>query len=194
MKPNSLYDLAERGSAVRRLGRQVNLGIKMESEAYFSPQEQYRYLLVRTFGCTPKHGAFKGGLVGFLMLNPSTATELLFDPTVRRCFGYAVDWGFGGFMVANLFAFRATDPSEMKRSGDAVGPLNDQAILEMAEECDLIICAWGTHGRFLGRDQEVKALLRPHADKVKALKLTKDGHPSHPLYLKSDLQPMAFGI
>ncbi len=51
---------------------------------------------------------------------------------------------------------------------------------------DLTIAAWGTHGNYLKRGNEVLKLI-PEA---KCLVQTKDGQPGHPLYLKSDLKPV----
>jgi hypothetical protein len=47
------------------------------SEAVYSDCERYRYLLTRVWGSGPK--------ALFVMLNPSTATEVQNDPTVERC-------------------------------------------------------------------------------------------------------------
>ena len=44
-------------------------------------------------------------LILFIGLNPSTADETKNDPTIRRCINFAKDWGYGGVMIANLFAF-----------------------------------------------------------------------------------------
>jgi hypothetical protein len=47
------------------------------------------------------------------------------------------------------------------------------------------VAAWGAHGTFQGRDQSVRLLV----PKLHYLRLTKDGHPGHPLYLPADLKP-----
>lgn len=47
----------------------------------------------------------------FIGLNPSTADESKDDPTIRRCIRFAKDWGYGGLLMMNAFAFRATDPN-----------------------------------------------------------------------------------
>ncbi len=145
------------------------------SEAVYSPCERFRYRLTRVWGA--------GDRALFVMLNPSTATELQNDPTVERCERRARALGFGSFAVANIFAFRATDPRVMRASDDPVGPANDAAILELAGQADRIICGWGSHGAHLGRGAQVEALLRGTGRPLHQLGLTKAGAPKHPLYI-----------
>ena len=110
------------------------------SRAIYSPCERYRYLLWRDWG----PGARR---VGFVMLNPSTATERQNDPTVERCERRARALGFDGFGVANIFAYRATDPKVMRAQPDPVGPGNDAALADLAAGVEAVICGWGTHAR-----------------------------------------------
>jgi hypothetical protein len=77
------------------------------------------------------------------MLNPSTADAEKFDPTVRRCFGFARDWGFGGLEVVNLFALRSTYPEQLKKVSDPVGPENDAVIRRAVKAADLVVASWG---------------------------------------------------
>ena len=154
------------------------------STAVYSPCESYRYLLTRAWGAGPR--------ALFIMLNPSTATEVQNDPTVERCERRARTQGFGGFRVCNIFASRATDPRVMRAAADPVGPLNDRAILDSIPWADQVICAWGTHGAHLDRGAQVEALLRTMGTPLWHLGLTRDGHPKHPLYIGYAQQPMAW--
>lgn len=121
-------------------------------------------------------------------LNPSTADENQLDPTLRRIRGYSMAWGYNTFYMLNLFAFRATDPQDMRRAVDPIGPDNDRWILETAAKADLVMCAWGRHGTFLERQRQVLALL--DGFNLKCLDKTADGIPKHPLYLKGGLRPI----
>jgi len=132
------------------------------------------------------------GPVLFVMLNPSTADAEKDDPTIRRCIGYAKKWGHDRIFVGNLFAYRSTDPKKLKRVKDPVGSLNNQHLLAMRDQSCLVIMAWGCNGSLLGRDNEVISLLQTDWIPIKALKITKQGHPSHPLYLKKDIKPIRF--
>lgn len=151
------------------------------SEAVYSDCEAYRYSLTRRWGA--------GSGVLFIMLNPSTATEIQNDPTVERCERRARALGHGAFRVTNIFAFRATDPRVMRAAADPVGPGNDAVLLEGVAWADMVLCAWGNHGEHLGRGAEVNRLLRQTGVRLFHLGLTGQGQPRHPLYVSYDRQP-----
>ena len=153
------------------------------SVAEYSDCEAYRYTLTRVW--RPE-----GARALFIMLNPSTATEVQNDPTVERCERRARALGFGAFRVLNIFAYRATDPRDMRAVADPVGTGNDAAILGSVPWADRVICAWGTHGAHLDRGAQVEALLRKAGVPLFHLGLSKAGHPKHPLYIAYDVQPM----
>jgi hypothetical protein len=122
----------------------------------------------------------------FVCLNPSTADENTDDPTVRRCMHFARSWGYGAVLMANLFAFRATDPTSMLSAQDPVGPDNDRVLIQAAREASVVIAAWGVHGIHRSRDTRVRELLPD----LHYLRLTKTGQPGHPLYLPKNLRPV----
>ncbi len=152
------------------------------SVALYSDCERYRYSLTREWDVL-------GRKVHFIMLNPSTATEIQNDPTVERCERRARALGFGAFRVTNIFAWRDTDPKNMKAAKDPVGPLNDDAIQEGCTWADQIIAAWGSHGAHLDRGMAVRDMLATLSVPVFHLGLTKHGHPKHPLYISYSEQP-----
>jgi hypothetical protein len=152
------------------------------STAEYSPCLRYRYTLTRVWD----EG---GGRALFVLLNPSTATEVQNDPTVERCERRARALGFGAFRVCNIFAFRATDPRVMRAEADPIGPGNDAAIVDSAGWADRIVCAWGTHGAHLGRGPAVEAMLRATGRPLFHLGLSAAGHPKHPLYIGYARQP-----
>jgi hypothetical protein len=154
---------------------------EMQRAAEISPCGRYRYALGRRWG--------DGGTVAFLMLNPSTADASKDDATSRRCISFARGWGYGGLVLANLYAFRATKPADLWKAADPIGPDNDGHLTRVAAGCDRIVAAWGAHAR-PGRIAAVLAL--PGMDRLAALALTKNGQPRHPLYLRGDLTPQAW--
>ncbi len=155
------------------------------STAVYSDCERYRYLLTRVWDPDGERALF-------VMLNPSTATEMQNDPTVERCERRARALGFGAFRVTNIFAWRATDPREMRAAADPVGPENDAAILQSCPWADRIVCAWGTHGAHLDRGPAVETLLRATGLPLFHLGLSKAGHPKHPLYIGYAVQPQVW--
>lgn len=134
------------------------------------PDVTYRYALWRRWDERP--------LLAYVMLNPSTADAEADDATIRVCMGRAKLLGHGGIVVMNLFAFRARAPEVMLAAPDPVGPDNDRYLLKL-RAVPRIIAAWGATGGHRHRDVEVRRLFagRP----LLALRLTKDGHPCHPL-------------
>ncbi|OPY28930.1 MAG: hypothetical protein A4E28_01202 [Methanocella sp. PtaU1.Bin125] len=153
--------------------------------ATFSKDRLYRYRLWRRWESASCRK------VAFIMLNPSTADAETFDPTVRRCFGYARDWGFGSMEVVNLFALRSTYPEQLKKARDPVGPENDDAILQAVLESDLAVAAWGVHGRLYGRDLAVQRLVAGIRD-LHCIGTTKAGAPLHPLHQPKKLCPVLY--
>ena len=124
----------------------------------------------------------------FVGLNPSTADAAVDDPTIRRCVRFAKDWGFGGILMLNVFAYRSTDPNRLRVVEDPVGPMNDQAFAFFRMKPGLIVAAWGSKCP-PEREREVLDLIwRP----VYALGKTKIGRPRHPLYLRADTDPKIF--
>jgi hypothetical protein len=159
--------------------------------AVISICQQYRYHLWRR---APE----AKNRVLFVMLNPSVADAVDDDPTIGRCLGYAKAWGHDGLDVVNLFAWRATDPKELPKVGDPVGPRNTDYLFQLARECMLVVCAWGDGPAVPSRSEVGKrwAALFEAQQKL-ALHLvgapmcfgtTKSGRPLHPLYLKKELQ------
>lgn len=152
----------------------------LSSMAVLSPCRSYRYELWRRWG--------SGGTCTFIGLNPSTADETNDDPTIRRCVGFAKEWGYGSLCMVNLFAFRATQPKDMMSAADPIGPENDATLEKVFTGSGMVIAAWGNHGKHLNRGRDV---LEKFPD-IHFLKLNSDGSPAHPLYLPKSLTPTRF--
>ena len=161
--------------------------------AVFSSCGNYRYVLTRQIGADQRTATF-------ILLNPSTADATRNDPTIRRCIGFARQWGCGRLVVLNLFAVRATKPTDLKRAVDPVGPDNKKWFERMlrfppptaAFAPGPLICGWGVHGTFRDQDQTVLGWLAALGVQPVALGVTKDGHPRHPLYVPYTVRPRRF--
>lgn len=147
----------------------------MKKGAVISPCGTFRYSLTRSWD---------EGLpvCGFIMLNPSTADAELDDPTIRRCIGFAKREGCGTLIVANLFAFRATDPKELPKAQDPIGPQNDAYIdALLLHASGPVIAGWGANGFARARAKDIATRTPP--GHLKCLGTSLDGSPRHPLYL-----------
>lgn len=157
--------------------------MSIEKGAIIDLSGNYRYLLWRNWNSDlPK--------LLFVMLNPSTADADVDDPTIRRCIGFAKLWGYGSLEVVNLFGLRSTNPDELRKCEDPVGPDNDAHVLLAASNANKIIVAWGTNGSYLGRGRKVSTLLYRH--KPFCLDISKAGHPKHPLYIAANKEPFHY--
>lgn len=167
--------------------------------AVFSDCEKYRYSLEITW-----RGLLDDELrlMQVIGLNPSTATELGDDPTIRRCKAFAKREGCNGLVMTNLFAWRDTKPENMKKAERPIGEpykvtgaggggfkyddVNTNALVDTSLRCRVIVAAWGNHGAFLNRGKTVAFLL---SEKLMHFRKTKMNEPEHPLYMPAN-QPL----
>lgn len=152
--------------------------------AIYSPCEKYRYLLEIVWS--------RGPLCTVIGLNPSTATELEDDPTLRRCQGFARGWKCGGLAMLNAFGWRSTIREVLVRVPDPIGPGNTIEFIRGVCEAGggPRVAAWGNDGHLLGRAHQIAAAIPD----LQCLHVTKQGHPGHPLYLpgSSRLQKFSY--
>lgn len=146
---------------------------------HFSPCRRWRYWLSSIWEPSIRPLVVVG-------LNPSKADKRKNDPTVERVETRAHALGLGGFVMLNLFAWVSTEPAALLGVEDPVGEENDRWLREYTAR-GLVLCAWGTWGPTAKRDAAVLELLRDRD--LHVLKLTRDGHPNHPLYLPYALRP-----
>ena len=156
---------------------------EMETGTHISRDGVYRYLLWRVWDSTTPY-------LNVIGLNPSTADATTNDHTITTCIRFARDWGFGGLRMTNLYALRSTDPAELRRVVDPIGPENDQWIYQTATQAARTLVAWGGHTMVAKREVVVLKLLE-HLP-LACLGLLKGGGPHHPLYLRSDTKPIPY--
>lgn len=163
-----------------------------DSWATLSVCGRYRYALGRAWD-EPTDGR---PVFSIVMLNPSTADHAVDDPTIRKCVHFAKQEGCGSLLVRNLFAWRATDPKELRGALDPVGPQNAD-VLGLDPMFSIRVAAWGALGPKWLRDRAVVSIgLVKKTTVMHVLKLTEHGHdrsshfasmttrqPRHPLYL-----------
>lgn len=168
-------------------------GLTIESagadEAVYDDHRVYRYRLTRTWDRQAPG-------VCWVMLNPSTATATDNDPTINRVVGFSRTWGYGSAAVVNLFALRSSQPAEVAKSSNPVGPYNDEIVRDAVSHTSAVVVAWGNHGSIanpatgIARDREIEQAL-DGSDPI-CLGKTRWNRPRHPLYLPANTRPVPF--
>ncbi len=151
----------------------------MNKTANISPCGKYRYMLGRIWDKSKR-------LVLYIGINPNTADDTIDNPTITRLIGFSKEFGYGGMIVVNLFAYRTPNPKDLLLVEDPVGPLNESSLLTFGVTCDDVVFMWGDSPT-LGRDKGVIEMF-PNA---LCFGVSRAGNPKHPLYLKAgtSLQP-----
>ena len=156
----------------------------------------YRYALRRVYSRPEEDDEL--ALMPVCMLNPSIADASIDDPTIRKLKGFIVDrWGYDGFTVVNLFAFRATFPGSLIKVADPVGPRNDEAIAAALADAagGTMLVGWGANLEdelITPRAKFVVETARRYEVTLKCLGVTNTGRPGHPLYLPYDRKLIDF--
>lgn len=176
--------------------------MRIRKWAELSPDGIYRWTLGRELVGSAMPLAI------FSLLNPSTADAEKEDATSRRLWNFAMALGYGGYVLVNMFGFRATSPSVLYDATDPVGPENKEWIFRVLQEerhrrqqldgyeNDVIpvqvICGWGNHGALMGQDQTFLGWMdSPELldIELQCFGLTKQNQPKHPLYLPATARP-----
>lgn len=146
------------------------------SSAEISECGLYRYTLYRRWD-------HRSSTMGLIMLNPSTAGDVVNDPTVCAAMKLGSRWGFGAMVICNLFAWRSPSTDDLREAFDlgiAVGVENDYHLRQMIGDVSQVVVGWGSWGaRYMDRVKQVDHLIR-HLNKVpKCIGVTETGHPKH---------------
>lgn len=135
-------------------------------------------------------------------INPSTAAPDDLDNTLKSVERIALYNGFDSFIMFNVYAQRATDPDDMERECNAL--LHEENmkafryILSLSEEPSV----WAAWGNIIEKRPYLPECVRSMialgeeygAKWFSAGKISKKGHPHHPLYLRKDTPLDPFDI
>ena len=135
-------------------------------------------------------------------INPSTAKPDDLDNTLKSVERIAKGNGFDSFIMFNVYAQRATDPDAMERE---CNPRLHQENLEAfryvlsISRAPAVWAAWGT---IIEKREYLPACVRDMVEAGQrrgaawycAGKVSKKGHPHHPLYLRKDEKLKPFDI
>lgn len=124
-------------------------------------------------------------------VNPSTAKPHDLDPTVASVARFARDHGYDGWLMFNLYPQRATNPDKMHKHFQLqIHKENVEVIAELTNGMSADVwCAWGTlieKRPYLSRclSDIYEAISDNNCTYFKRGRISKAGHPHHPLYLK----------
>jgi hypothetical protein len=167
----------------------------MTGAATFSADETRRYTLSRRWGDET--------FALWIGMNPSTASEMVDDPTVRRevirtSAGLSVpghEFRPGSYYKVNIMDYRATEPERLLEIDHPSSPWNLLEIGRLAKKAEIVIAAWGAvHPRLRSHAYQVSTLLRRLEIPVYCLGLTKEGFPRHPLYIAAGVPLQRFDL
>ena len=159
----------------------------MRSEAYLSEDRIFRYWLLRVWEETQP-------IYAVISCNPSSADELENDNTIRRIIGFGKLYGYGGVLMLNVGAFRATDPKDWKAAADPFGPRNTieclQTYLNQFKPM-LTVAAWGKPAMISQRGVHRAEAIKKAITGMRCWGRNTDGSPRHPLMLPytTELEP-----
>ncbi|WP_397543062.1 DUF1643 domain-containing protein [Roseovarius salis] len=164
----------------------------VRGDARYSHCGRYRQLLERDWtpqGETPRTLMFVG-------LNPSVAGATHQDPTCARETDRARRLGYTRYLKGNILDWRATSPRDIPHDPDiACSPGNLPALLEMANQSEAIVLAYGrVHKRYAAIVDRMLKALRETGRPLVCLGLNKDGSPKHPLYIRNDAPLVPFPL
>lgn len=162
--------------------------VEIRREAEISPCGMFRWTLKRFWHAGP--------YVCWVMLNPSTADAERDDPTIREVIRFTRLWGYQGLVVVNLYPFRSSSPAVCRRwseQNEYANDVNDaldhnrKVILDVTNDADLIMAAWGAPPWAHGWSEVIADDIRGTFDhggpvrQIHCLGTTQDGSPKHPL-------------
>ena len=153
---------------------------------------EYRYIL-GTKGANP---------LICIGINPSTARPDALDNTLKSVERIALGNGFDSFTMFNVYAQRATNPDDMEKQ------LNEHLHAENMKAFDYVLSqsvnpvVWAAWGAIIEKRKYLPHCVRDmieigkrhNARWVCAGKISKKGHPHHPLYLRKDEPVRDFDI
>lgn len=150
----------------------------VKTEVIFSESKEHRFLLRKEWDKNNKKAIV-------IMINPSSADELLIDHTTMYVVNNLSKIGFGSVDIVNIFSKIDTKISTKEDIQELVDEENDTQILKSAAKVDNIIIAWGKVGennkKVKERQEQVINLLTGYKDKFYTIEDSKGREGFHPL-------------
>jgi hypothetical protein len=136
-------------------------------------------------------------------VNPSTATDIAYDQTVKKVAGYTSRQGFDGWVMLNLYPQRTTNPKGLHAENEFNEHYHRTNLVSIIEALDKskaksLWAAWGnlidTRRYLMAVLGDIYAEVRSRRLKWVSIGLTKRGHPKHPSRMSYSDEFSAFNI
>ena len=135
-------------------------------------------------------------------INPSTAAPDDLDNTLKSVERIALANGYDSFIMFNVYAQRATNPDDMERECNHLLHEENMKAFEYILGLSESPSIWAAWGNIIEKRPYLPDCVRSmiklgkqhQATWYSAGKISKKGHPHHPLYLKKDTPLDLFDI
>ena len=136
-------------------------------------------------------------------INPSTAQPDNLDNTLKSVERIALSNGYDSFIMFNVYSQRATRPDDMEKEFNVkMHSENMQAFEYILKKADTTPDIWAAWGSIIEKRDYLYTCLedmieigkRYNVNWYSVGKMSKAGHPHHPLYLKKDLPLDPFDV
>ena len=135
-------------------------------------------------------------------INPSTAQPGDLDNTLKSVERIALGNGFDSFIMFNVYAQRATDPDAMEKTCNLLLHKENLAAFRYVLSISPKPAVWAAWGTIIEKRDYLPECLRDMlaageeygAAWYCAGKVSKKGHPHHPLYLRKDEKLKPFDV
>ena len=127
-------------------------------------------------------------------INPSTAQPGDLDNTLKSVERIALGNGYDSFIMFNVYAQRATDPDAMEKACNLLLHRENMEAFRYVLSISKAPAVWAAWGTIIEKReylsdclQDMIAIGKEYGAKwLCAGKVSKKGHPHHPLYLRKD--------
>lgn len=122
-------------------------------------------------------------------INPSTAKPGDDDQTIQRVRKIASQYGYDGWIMLNMYPIRWTNPKKLPKEADNYVMKKNEIIVKGILELYPNAPIWAAWGANIDKKKYLRNLLLDNIDVLKNRtwicrgKISKKGHPHHPLYV-----------
>ncbi len=135
-------------------------------------------------------------------INPSTARPNDLDNTLKSVERIALGNGFDSFIMFNVYAQRATSPDDMEKTCNSLLHRENMEAFRYVLSISKQPAVWAAWGAIIEKRKYLPNCVRDMlalgqeygASWYCAGKITKAGHPHHPLYLRKDEKLKPFDV